>query len=311
MKRYDKLGMIRAWAFAGGLAFLACAAALAETASAPGKLKIYICVDMEGVAGVVTADQLKPEGFEYERFRRFMTEETLAAINAAKEAGASEILVADSHGNGESLLIDLFPADVRVVRSWPRHGEMMGGLDSSFDAALLIGIHASTTSMQGVRAHTFSSANFTKIALNGVPVSESEFNAAFAGSLGVPVVFAAGDDAALAEIKRRLPHIETVETKQSLSFHAANTLTPAESARRIGIGVRSSLSRARQMKPYVIANPVTLEISFKHYQPAEILGYLRTVQRVDSHTIRFVGKDMAEVFDFLSVVDSYSPELSP
>ncbi len=274
-------------------------------------LKVYISVDMEGVAGVVTADQLGPSGFEYERFRRFMTDETLAAIQAAKESGATDILVSDSHGNGESLLIDSFPADVRVIRSWPRHGEMMAGLDSTFDAALFIGCHASTTSTRGVRAHTFSSAHFTRVALNGDAVSESEFNAAYAGSMGVPVAFASGDDAALAEIKSHLPRIETVETKQALSFHAANTLTPAESARRIAVGARSALSRIGEMKPYVLATPITLEISFKNYQPAELLSFLRSVQRVDAHTIRFVGKDMAEVADFVSVVDSYSPDLAP
>ena len=292
-----------------GVLTLAAAHALAQPPS--GKLKVYICVDMEGVAGVVTADQLGPTGFEYERFRRFMTDETLAAVNAAKEAGAGEIVVADSHGNGESLLIELFPPEVRVVRSWPRHGEMMGGLDSTFDAAMFIGAHASTSSLRGVRAHTFSSANFTRITLNGSSVSESEFNAAYAGALGVPVIFAAGDDAALAEIKHRLPSIETVETKQALSFHSANTLTPAESARRIGLGARAALARRAQMKTFVVSTPVTLEIGFKNYQPAELLAYLRSVQRVDSHTIRFVGKDMAEVSDFLTVVSSYNSELPP
>jgi D-amino peptidase len=65
------------------------------------------------------------------------------------------------------------------------------------------------------------------------------------------------------------------------------------------------------MRPFVLANPITLEIAFKHYQPAEILSYLRAVQRTDSHTIRFVGKDMAEVADFLAVVGAYSPDLAP
>src|SRR6267142_4278992 len=110
-----------------------------SSAQAPKKLKIYISVDMEGVAGVVTADQLGPAGFEYERFRHFMTNETLTATRAAKESGATEVVVSDSHGNGESLLIDEFPKEVRIVRSWPRHGGMMAGLDPSFDAALFIG----------------------------------------------------------------------------------------------------------------------------------------------------------------------------
>ena len=275
------------------------------------KLKIYISVDMEGVAGVVTADQLGTGGFEYERFRHFMTNEALATVRAAKEAGATEIVVSDSHGNGESLLIEEFPKDVQIVRSWPRHGGMMAGLDLSFDAALFVGYHASTTNTEGVRAHTFSSAHLTRVSLNGNAVTEGEFNAAFAGAMGIPVIFASGDDAALAELKSRLGNIETAETKKNLSFHSAETLTPAASCERIAAGVKVALSRLHQFKPYLVKTPVTLEISFKNYTPAQMLSYLRSVERVDSHTIRFVGKDMAEVSDFVDVVDGYSPDLAP
>ena len=184
----------------GCLAASHVAAAFAAPEVVPSGLKVFISVDMEGVAGVVTGDQLGPQGFEYERFRRFMTAEAVAAVRAAKDAGATEVVVADAHGNGESLLIEEFPRDVRIVRSWPRHGGMMAGVDASYGAALFIGYHASTTNPRGVRAHTFSSADFTRVALNGVPVTEAEFNAAYAGTLGVPVIFASGDDAAIAEI---------------------------------------------------------------------------------------------------------------
>src|SRR5215204_32855 len=88
--------------------------------SQPGRLKVHISVDMEGIAGVVTGEQLGPTGFEYGRFREFMTREALAAVEAAKSGGATEVIVADSHGNGQNLLIDQLPADVRVIRSWPR-----------------------------------------------------------------------------------------------------------------------------------------------------------------------------------------------
>jgi D-amino peptidase len=256
------------------------------------KVKIYISVDMEGIAGVVTADQLGPAGFEYERFRRFMTNETLAAINAAKEAGATEIVVSDSHGNGESLLIDLFPKDVRIVRAWPRHGGMMAGLDPSFDAALFIGYHASTTNPRGVRAHTFSSAHLARVALNGNAVTEGEFNAAYAGSFAVPVVFASGDDAAIEELHSRLGNLETVETKKALGFHSAETLTPEASCEKIAAGVRSALRRLRDFKPFVVKTPVTLELTFKNYTPVEILSYLRSVQRIE-------------------FVDNYNPEMTP
>src|SRR5687768_12381348 len=100
------------------LLFLVPAAALAQTnvPGPPPKLKVFISVDMEGVAGVATGDQLGPTAFEYARFREFMTAEAVAAVTAARAAGATDITVADSHGNYQNLLIEKFPADVRVVR---------------------------------------------------------------------------------------------------------------------------------------------------------------------------------------------------
>ena len=95
-------------------------AMLLLTAPLSGQLAVYISADMEGVAGVVTGEQLGPGGFEYARFRQFMTDEVLATIAGAREAGADRILVADSHGNGQNLLIEQLPKDIRIVRSWPR-----------------------------------------------------------------------------------------------------------------------------------------------------------------------------------------------
>ena len=290
-----------------GLSFIALGAQAADRAGP----KVYISVDMEGVAGVVTPDQLAPGAFEYERFRKFMTDETLSAVRAAQKAGATGIVVSDSHGNGENLLIEEFPKDVQIIRSWPRHGLMGAGLDSSFQAMLLIGYHASATSTTGVRAHTISSASYARVALNGQEVSEGEWVAAQAGAFGVPVIFASGDDAATRELRQRLGDIVTVETKRSLGFHSAQTLTPQESATRIGEGVSAALGRLPKFKPYLIATPVRLELTFKNYMPAEVLSYLRNVERVNAHTIGFVGHDMNEVTDFMEFVGSYRADLTP
>jgi D-amino peptidase len=309
-RRVRRIGLLAV----GGLVFAAAAAAESNpvpAASPSTNLKIYISVDMEGVAGVVTADQLLPGGFEYERFRHFMTDETLAAVRAAKQAGATQIVVSDSHGNGENLLVEAFPKDVRIVRSWPRHGAMMAGLDKSFAAAIFIGYHASTSNSKGVRAHTFSSAHLTRVALNGSPVTEAEFNAAYAGEFSVPIIFASGDDAAIAEIKAHLGDMDTVVTKNNLGFHSAETLTPSAACDLIFDGVIHAMAHRAQRHPTLVSKPVTLELSFKNYMPAEVLSYLRSIERVDSHTIRFVGRDMPEVSDFVDVVERYNPDLAP
>ena len=274
-------------------------------------LKVYISVDMEGTVGAVTADQLGPAGFEYARFREFMTGEALAAVEAARGAGATEILVSDSHGNGENLLIERFPKDVRVIRSWPRRLGMMAGIDSSFDAAIFIGYHTSTDNPAGVRAHTFSSARLTSVLLNGAPVTEGAFNAAIAGHFGVPVVMVSGDDQVVAEVGARVGDLEGAVVKKALGFHSAETMTPEAAYELIGEKVGAALARLQDFRPYELESPVVLEVSFKHYRPVEVLGYLKLVERIDSHTIRFRGADMIEVSDFLNFVLNYDSNAQP
>ena len=285
--------------------------ALPAAARPPSSLKVYISADMEGVAGVVTPDQLGPPGFEYERFRGFMTNEVLAAIEGARAAGATEFVVSDSHGNGESLLIEKFPKDVQIVRSWPRPLAMMEGIDSTFAAVLFVGYHASTTSPAGVRAHTMSSANLADVRIQGVSVPEAGMNAAVAGHFGVPVALITGDDVIVKEAQALLGPIEGAVVKTALGFHSAQTLTPEASCDRIREAARRAIGRIRELKPYRVAEPVTLDVRFKNYRPAEILAYLSIVERTDAHSIRYRAKDILEANRFLEFILNYEPGLSP
>jgi len=284
---------------------------LALPGSARAGMKVYVSVDMEGIAGVVTGDQLGPPGFEYERFRGFMTGEALAAIEGARAAGATEFVVSDSHGNGESLLIERFPSDVTIVRAWPRPLAMMQGLDETFAAAVFVGYHSSTTNPSGVRAHTMSSATFADVRLNGVSVPEAGINAAIAGHFGVPVAMLSGDDAIVKEASAMLPGIETATVKWNYGFHSARTLTPEAACARIREAARKAIARVKDFRPYVLAEPVTLDLRFKNYRPAELLAYLPGIERTDAHAIRFRARDILEVSRFLEFVTNYEPGLSP
>ena len=274
-------------------------------------LKIFISADMEGVVGAVTAEQLRPGGFEYERFRGFMTAEVNAAIEAARGAGATEIVVADSHGNGQNLLIERLPDDVTLVRSWPREFRMMGGIDDSFDGVIFLGYHAGTSNMEGVRAHTFSSANITGLKLNGIEMSEGSMNAAIAGHLGVPVIMVSGDDVAVAEVQAVIGDVEGAVVKRAMGFHSAESLTPEAAYEIIRTSTAAAISRIEDFEPYVLDTPIVMELSLKHYQPVELLGYLSNVERIDSHTIRYTGEDIREVSDFLLFVTRYRIDLQP
>jgi D-amino peptidase len=269
--------------------------------------KILISVDMEGLAGVVTGDQLGPSGFEYQRFRQFMTDETNAAIEGAIEAGAKEILVVDSHGNGQNLLIEKLPDNVMVIRSWPRRFGMVAGIDGTFDGVMLIGYHASTHNTEGVRAHTFSSAKLTKVAVNDISVSEGMWVAMVAGHFNVPVIMISGDNIATKEVNDFLGNIEVAVVKEAMGFHSAKTVTPAAATKIIKEASAKAVKNIKSYKPYKLpGTPVKLEVSFKNYQPSEILAFLSIIERIDSHSIRFMGKDMVEVADFFVFLMEYS-----
>lgn len=274
-------------------------------------LKIYISADMEGVVGVVTGEQLSPQGFEYARFREFMTQEVNSAIEAAFEAGATEILVSDSHGNGQNLLIEKLPKNVMLVRAWPRPLMMMQGIDETFAGAIFIGYHTGTTNLQGVRAHTMSSARLADVKLKGVSVSEAGLNAAIAGHFNVPIIMISGDEAVVKETQALIGDVEGAVVKWPSGFHSAKTLMPEASYALIREKVKKAIGRIKDFKPYKLAAPIQLDVRFKNYRPSEVLSYLSIVERTDAHSIRFNGKDMIEVAKFLEFILYYEPGLEP
>src|SRR5690349_4270413 len=229
----------------------------------PRPRKIFISVDMEGISGVVQPAQLGPDGFEYQRAREWMTGEVNAAIAGIREAGAAEILVCDSHGNGQSVLIDKLPDDVRIVRGFPRPLEMMQGIDDTFSAAVFIGYHASEWTANAVRGHTISSARLLGIRLNGDEVSEGIYNAALAGQFGVPVAFVSGDRLAVAQLQKVAPSAEGVVVKEPFGYHSAATVTPARGQALIKDGLARAMSKLGTLQPYRIRMPVDLEVGFK------------------------------------------------
>jgi D-amino peptidase len=287
------------------------AVATSLPAGAQTRLRVLISVDMEGVVGAVTGDQLGPTGFEYGRFREFMTREALAAVTAARAAGATDVIVTDAHGNGENLLIEQFPPDVRVIRSWPRQLGMVAGVDQQVDAVIFIGYHASTNNVKGVRAHTFSSATLTRVALNGVNVSEGSWAAAIAGHFNAPVIMISGDDAAIAEVRAAVGNIEAAETKRTLGFHSAMSLTPQASYELIAARVKTAMARRSEFKPYKVTTPVTVDVSFKNYTPAETLAYLPAFERTDAHSVRFRARDMVEAEAIRTFITTYRPDMTP
>jgi D-amino peptidase len=279
-------------------------APLAVAAQAQRARKVFISVDMEGITGVVQPAQLGPDGFEYQRAREWMTGDVNAAISGIRSAGAAEIVIADSHGNGQSLLIDKLPEDVQIVRGFPRPLEMMQGIDETFAAAVFIGYHASEWTANAVRGHTISSARLLGVKLNGAEVSEGIYNAALAGQFGVPVAFVSGDRLAVTQLQKAVAGVEGAIVKEPLGYHSAMTLTPARGQAMIKDGVARAMSKLSSMQPYRVRTPIDLEVGFKLTIDAERAAFVPGLARLDAHSVKGTFTDMVQVTRLLQVLTS-------
>lgn len=277
---------------------------LATSAQAQRPRKIFISVDMEGITGVVQPAQLGPDGFEYQRAREWMTAEVNAAIQGARDAGPADIVVCDSHGNGQSVLIDKLPDDVQIVRGFPRPLEMMQGVDASFAAALFIGYHASEWTADAVRGHTISSARLLGVKLNGMEVSEGIYNAALAGQFGVPIAFISGDRLAVSQLQKVVPGAEGAIVKEPFGYHSAQTVTPARGQALIRDGVKRAMAKLGTLQPYRVKTPIDLEVGFKLTIDAERAAFIPGLARSDAHSVKGTFSDMVQITKLLQVVTS-------
>ena len=78
-------------------------------------MRVFISCDIEGISGVVAAIQTSPEGKDYGRARELMTGEVNAAIAGAFKAGATEVVVNDSHGPMTNILIETHPGATLIT----------------------------------------------------------------------------------------------------------------------------------------------------------------------------------------------------
>lgn len=258
-------------------------------------MKIFISVDMEGIAGVTHGDHVKMEGGEYETARKWMTAEANAAIEGALAAGASEIVVADGHGYMRNLLPDELYEEATLVRGVPRPLLQMEGLDDTFDAVFLIGYHTQAGHSTGILAHTFLGRTIYEIRLNDQPVNEAIFNAAVAGEFGVPIVLVAGDDALAAEVEPRLPWTERVVTKWAISTFSARNLAPKASQRLIQAAAKRALDRLAEMQTLKLNDPIQLQVTFLKPIYAHLVADIPGAERMNGTTVSYTGADMLEI----------------
>jgi len=261
-------------------------------------MRVYISVDMEGIAGVSHEDQTDPidphHAGDYNRFRRLMTNEANAAIAGALEAGAKAVLVNDSHWLMRNLLAEELNPAAELLSGGPKRLSMVEGIDGGFDAAMFIGYHARAGTRNATIDHTYTSRVY-EARLNGEPVGELALNAAMAGVHDVPVALVSGDQALAAEARALLGDgIETVVVKEAVGRFATRSLAPSVACERIRSGAVSALRRKHKLLK--IAPPIRLEVDFALTQMADMAELVPGSSRTGGRTVDYRGDDYREVF---------------
>lgn len=264
-------------------------------------MKVHISVDMEGIAGVAHGMDTKVGAPHYEYCRRLMTAECNAAIEGCFEAGATEVLVNDSHGTHMNLLQEELDERARVVRGRMKSLGMAHGIDAGTDATMFIGYHARAGGGDGVLNHTMRSRDLIDVFVNDEPAGELRLNAALAGAENVPVVLASGDDVLCAEARDCLGEVETVEVKQAVDKYTALSLHPRVAQQRIREGAQRALGRLSSFRPYTVERPTTLRVSWGSTSIAALCENVPGTKRVSSREVEYTSSDFRELYRLLRV----------
>ncbi len=230
------------------------------------QMKIYIMVDFEGVAGMIEWDNYvedTPATLDKRlRLRQILTGEVNAAIEGVLAAGATEVVVWDSHGpsnNCNNFILEELHPEAWVIIGWKGLPNFYPCLDDSFNAGLYIGGHAMEGTPNAVLPHT-------KTIVNGTPYGEVGMFAVMCGWHGVPMVFISGDQATVKEVQQVVPDVEDVVTKIAFGPYAAKTRTPKKARELIRLGVEKAIGRVDEIKPVHLKPPFILGEGEKQIQ---------------------------------------------
>ena len=256
-------------------------------------MKVYISVDMEGIAGVSHPKPTERADSGYPAAVDLMVGEANAAIEGALAGGATEILVNDSHGG----MFNLRPADLhqaaRVLQGQKAWSMVAGaGPDAGIGVALFVGYHARAGHPTGTIAHTMSGRP-TLTRLNGRLVGETGINASVLGAWGIPVGLVAGDDALAGEVADWLPWAERIVVKEGAGGNAAASLHPTLAGDLVRAGAERAVRRASagELEPLVVSPPVVIEVEYRNAIAADYAAIVPGAERTGDRGVRFEAPD--------------------
>lgn len=224
-------------------------------------MRVLISADGEGVTGVTSTSELLKEGADYALLREMMTHDVNAAVSGAFDAGATEVVVNDSHWSMTNLLVEKLDPRADLIKGFQKHLCMVEGVQQA-DLVFFVGYHCRVGAAHGVGNETVLGREMIEIRMNGVPVGESEINASVCAHFGVPVGMVSGDDLYCAEAREKLGAVETAITKYALGRWTARCIAPQRTWTAIHAAAQRAVTRAHEFALYPLPASIEYEIEW-------------------------------------------------
>jgi D-amino peptidase len=269
-------------------------------------VRVFISVDIEGIAGVVAREEGSQGNPEYERARRLMTAEASAAVRGVfQHDQASEVTVADAHGTFRNIIPELLDDRARLVRGKPRPLAMIDGVEGGFDAAIFVGYHGRAGTGESIISHTFT-GTLVDVRVNGRSFGEIGLNAAVAGSFGVPLVLVTGDHSIENEVVDLLPSTRTLSVKRAIGQFAADGLHPDRACRMIEESVAAALTHVGDVSPFVVDGIVELEVDVSIPAYVDQALIIPGIRRVSGRTLAYSAPDYLTAYRVTRLIGALS-----
>lgn len=261
-------------------------------------MNVYISCDMEGTAGVCAWEQVdaRTPHPDYALYRTWMNREVRAAIDGAREAGATGITVNDSHGPMRNVLYEELPADVRVISGNRKPFSMAQGAEGGFGGAFFTGYHGAIGDADAVLAHTYSPGVIYDVSINGVRCSEATLNAAYLGHFGVPLLLVTGDRTTVEGVRAQMPWVTGAIVKESIGHFSSDSISPPAAQTLIRNAAREAVANAARARPFVFEAPIAMDLRLARVEQADLVEMIPGFTRTGAREVRLVRDDYPTVF---------------
>ncbi|MBQ6697677.1 MAG: M55 family metallopeptidase [Oscillospiraceae bacterium] len=257
-------------------------------------MNLYIMVDLEGISGIFSRDQITENPVKIQEGRVMMTEEINACVDAAKEAGVDKIYVRDCHGTSRTVIYERLSENADYYICGYMGEERFIGIEDC-DAVILLGYHAMAGTLGATLEHTFNSRTVQNYWLNGEKAGEAKFDVLAVGDMGKPVIMVSGDDKLCEEVKSFLPETVTCEVKRGMTWNGAMLLPKKKAHAKIAECTKTAIRRFKEIPPYTMQKPYTLRVELVERGILPFVSGDPRVKIIDGRTYEVTADNVTDI----------------